>query len=124
MASEWVSSFYSVVAWVGAFTALAVAHLTWHDVINSMDAKGVQIVRFAILHAIGGALLWSTVAEWDRSPIALGLVTIGVCSLLNNAMALYLRQPPRERLGHRTKAPERVRSGPPPLPRISRWPAE
>ena len=117
MTSSWVAAVYNYVAFLGAFAALYVGHMTRFDVVNTLDPPFLQRVRFGTFVAIGVALLWSTIADWDRNAVVLGLVSCGVCSLLNNAMALYLRRPPRERVGDRAKMPARSRSNPPPLPR-------
>jgi hypothetical protein len=117
MTSSWVAAVYNYVAFSGAFAALYVGHMTRFDVVNTLDPPFLQRVRFGTFIAIGVALLWSTVADWDRNAVVLGLVSCGVCSLLNNAMALYLRRPPRERLREPVKVPVRPKSSPPPIPR-------
>ena len=119
MSSNWVVEAYNVVAWVGAFAAIAIAHLIRRDIINTIDAPPMQKVRIAIFWAIATALGASTMMEW--SPLLLlAMVSIGVCALLHNLLALALRKPPHNHVGRPARAPSQPqRRSPPPLPRVA-----
>lgn len=112
----WVSYAYNIVAWVGAFAAVAVGHMTRHDIVNTMDAPPHQWVRLIIFLTIATALGISTLIPFSPA-VMLALVSMGVCALLHNVMVLFQRRPPRSPVGYVKARSGSSKSMPPPLPR-------